>query len=81
MVAKLNLEILGETDVELANGQTDVYQIAKAKIIIPDFDYKSYIIEVLIGDDDECLIGGKLLQQICKSFTIDYQKSQLQFKL
>jgi clan AA aspartic protease len=81
MVANLNLEILGETDVELANGQTDVYQIAKVKITIPDLDYNSYIIEVLIGDDDECLIGGKLLHQICKAFTINYQKSQLQFKL
>jgi clan AA aspartic protease len=78
---ELNLKIVGETDVEIANGKTETYQIVHGTVIFPEFDNKVIDIEVLVGDDEECLIGGKLLKLICKAFTIDYQKSQLQFKI
>jgi clan AA aspartic protease len=78
---ELNLYIIGETDVEIANGKTETYQIVNGTVIFPEFQDKVIDIEVLVGDDEVCLIGGKLLKLICKSFTIDYQNSQLQFKL
>jgi clan AA aspartic protease len=78
---ELNLKIIGETDVEIANGKNETYQIVEGTVIFLEFGNKVIDIEILVGDDEECLLGGKLLRLICKSFTIDYQKAQLQFKL
>jgi clan AA aspartic protease len=78
---ELNLKIIGETDVEIANGKNETYQIVEGTVVFSDFENKVIDIEVLVGDEEECLLGGKLLRLICKAFTINYQKSQLQFKI
>jgi clan AA aspartic protease len=81
LAKKLCLDIKGEVEVELANGQNDTYQIVEGTVTFLDFGDKVIDIDILVGDDEECLLGGKLLKLICKTFTIDYQKSKLTFKL
>ena len=78
---ELNLEIIKETNIELATGYQEVCQLAAGKVFLPDFWDGCFELEIILTDDDnECLVCGKMLQAMCKVFAIDYSRSQLQFK-
>jgi len=72
---ELNLEILGETEVELANGQQYTVKIALLRI---EFDKYLIEVETILGEDQEALIGTSLLNQISDKFILNFKERQIE---
>lgn len=78
LAKELNLEILGETEVELADGAQYTVKVAMLTI-----EFLDYIVEVeaILGEDQEGLIGISLINQMCEKFCINFKELQLEFEL
>ena len=79
IVKQLKLEIIGEDEIEIANGQNYLVNICIATISLSQFDNLSVEVECIVSDDGEALFGTKLLQVFFDSFEIDFVDQKLGF--
>ena len=70
---QLNLVSKGETEVILGDGSQITVDVAEIEI---EFNFLAdrLSIPVIIDGDDECLIGTRLLFEICEAFEINFAK-------
>jgi clan AA aspartic protease len=79
LAKELNLETVGETEVVLGDGSQITVDIAEMELSF-DFLNSSLVLPVIIDGDDECLIGTRLLQEICQAFEINFEKKIITLK-
>lgn len=77
LAEELGLTVIGQTNVELADGSQYDVQIAKAIIFLPQFQNTQIEINVILGDDEEPLIGTRLLKALCHKFSLDFEQNLL----
>lgn len=73
----LGLEIIGQTEVELANGSQYMVSVAVGQVSLVAYPEITLDVNILLGDDEEALVGTRLLAGICDKFSIDFKHSQL----
>jgi clan AA aspartic protease len=81
VVEELQLEVIGEDEIEIANGQNYLVNICVARICLPELGNIKIEVECIISDDGEALIGTKLLQELFQQFSIDFSSNKLIFRL
>jgi clan AA aspartic protease len=81
LASELNLEIIGETDVEVATGDNFVVQICVCRFSIIGLEIKTIEAEAIISNEGELLIGTKYLDLFFNKFGIDFQEKILHFDL
>ena len=77
LAEELGLPVMGQTNVELADGSQYDVQIAKAIVFLPQFQNTQIEINVILGDDEEPLIGTRLLKALCHKFSLDFEQNLL----
>ncbi|BAY87833.1 hypothetical protein NIES267_73570 (plasmid) [Calothrix parasitica NIES-267] len=77
LAEELGLPVMGQTNVELADGSQYDVQIAKAIVFLPQFQNTQIEINVILGDDEESLIGTRLLKALCHKFSLDFEQNLL----
>lgn len=81
LAKELGLEVIGKTDVQLADGSEVTTKIAVGEIILPDVPKSKSIVDIhLSAGDNEFIIGTRLLEQIAQSFRIDFDNNILSFE-
>jgi clan AA aspartic protease len=79
LAKELELEIIGETEVEVATGHNFVVQICICRFFVVDLDLSEIEVEAIISDEGEILIGTKYLDLNLKTFTIDFANHKMLF--
>ena len=64
---------LQETEVQLGNGDQVTVDVGICELIFP-FSDEILVMNVIIDEDDECLIGMSLLSEICSCFEINFEE-------
>lgn len=77
LAQELGLSVIGQTNVELADGSQYDVQIAKAVVLLPQFQNTQIEINVILGDDEEPLLGTRLLKALCHKFSLDFEQNLL----
>lgn len=77
LAEELGLPVMGQANVELADGSQYDVQIAKAIVFLPQFQNTQIEINVILGDDEEPLIGTRLLKALCHKFSLDFEQNLL----
>lgn len=77
VIEKLNLPLLGQDEVILANGEQYTVDICRGFAYMPELPHLKLEIDIIIGDDEEALIGTRFLNTLCTKFSIDFKKSLL----
>ncbi len=79
LAMELDLEILGEDEVELANGEQ--YSVNMSRAVVDFLDLGCQVsLDVILGEDQEALLGTKTLELLANRFGIDFDKSELFFE-
>ncbi|MBC7406329.1 MAG: aspartyl protease family protein [Candidatus Parcubacteria bacterium] len=65
----LGLEIIGQTEVELANGSQYMVSVAVGQVSLVAYPEITLDVNILLGDDEEALVGTRLLAGICDKFS------------
>lgn len=70
---ELGITELKETEVQLGNGDQVTVDVGICELIFP-FSNEIFVMNTIIDEDDECLIGMSLLSEICSSFEINFEQ-------
>jgi predicted aspartyl protease len=70
---ELGIAELKEAEVQLGNGDQVTVDVGICELILP-FSSEVLVMNVIIDEDDECLIGMSLLSEICSSFEINFEQ-------
>lgn len=77
IVETLQLPLLGQDEVILANGEQYTVDVCRGFAHIPDLPELKLGVDIIVGDDEEALIGTRFLHTLCKKFSIDFEASTL----
>lgn len=77
LAQELGLSVIGQINVELADGSQYDVQIAKCVVSLPQFPDTQIEIQAILGDDEEPLVGTRLLKTICNKFSLDFEQNLL----
>ena len=80
MAQQLDLEIIGETEIEVATGHNSLVQICICRFTIIGLNVEKIEVEAIISDDGEILLGTKYLELSFDKFGINFANSSLEFK-
>jgi clan AA aspartic protease len=78
VVDTLKLPVLGQSNVEIADGSQVVFDIVACRLFF-DFLKMSFVLPALASDNDEPIIGMSLLQEVSERFSIDFEQGLINF--
>lgn len=78
LASELGITELSETEVQLGNGDQVTVDVGQCELIFP-FSSEILVMNAIIDEDDECLIGMSLLSEICSSFEINFKEELIKF--
>ena len=81
VVEELHLEVIGEDEIEIANGQNFLVNICVAKVVLPQFGNIGVEVECIISDDGEALFGTKLLEVFFEFFQLNFKEQNIIFEI
>lgn len=76
LARQLNISCLKETEVQLGDGSQVTVDVGECQLKFPFAD-EILVVNTIIDEDDECLIGMSLMSAICSAFKIDFEKQTI----
>jgi clan AA aspartic protease len=76
LAKQLSISCLKETEVQLGDGSQVTVDVGECQLKFPFAD-EILVVNTIIDEDDECLIGMSLISAICSAFKIDFEKQTI----
>lgn len=76
LAKQLNISCLKESEVQLGDGSQVTVDVGQCQLKFP-FASEILVVNTIIDEDDECLIGMSLMSAICSAFKIDFEKQAI----